>query len=86
MRRPIRESDDAHGHDDETRDLSGDSAGVAGDLLVQPDKADADGYQGVGDGPDCQHRGYQGALLEGVLVEQESDRLGDDERVERPLL
>jgi len=86
MRRPVRQSDDTHRHDDQSRYLGGDSGGATSDLLVQPDKADADGYQGVGDGPDCQDRGYEGTLLEGVLVEQETDRLGDDERIERPLL
>jgi len=86
MRRPIRESDDTRRHNDQPRYLDGDSGGTTGDLLVQPDKADADGYQGVGDRPDCQDRGYEGALLEGILVKQETDRLGDDERIERPLL
>ena len=86
MRRAVGEGDDADRHDDQPDELGRDGGGAARDVLVQPDEADADGYQGVGDRADGQNRGYQGALLEGVLVEQEAERLGDDERVERPLL
>jgi hypothetical protein len=86
VRRPVGKGEDTHGHDDQSHYLGRDGGRAAGDLLVQPDEADADSYQGVGDSPDCQHRGDEGAFLEGVLVEQETDRLGDDERLERPLL
>jgi hypothetical protein len=86
MRRSIRESDDTRRHDDQSDYLGGDGGGATCDLFVQPDEADADGDQGVGDGADCQDWGYQRTFLEGVLVEQETDRLGHDERIERPLL
>jgi hypothetical protein len=70
----VRGDDDPQRHDDQPRHLGGDIGGTAGDLLAQPQQADADRDQRIGGGAERQHRGDEGAFLEGVLVEQESGR------------
>ena len=79
--RSVGQGDDAGRHDDQARQFGRDRGGTAGDVLVQPDEADADGDQGVGDSADGQDRGDQRTFLEGVLVEQETGRLEDNERI-----
>src|SRR5580700_259237 len=85
MRGALGDDDNAGDHQDKGDDFAGDPGGRAIELLLQPQGGQGDGDQRIADGNDGQHRRDQGALLEGVLVEQEAQRADHRQSVDRPV-
>ena len=85
MRGAVRGDHHPDDHDQQRYDLAGDPGRRAVELLVQERGPEPDRDDRVADGDDREDRRDQGALLEGVLVEEEAERSYHSQRVDRPV-